>query len=190
MLSALHDPVARLRGATVAAGGRARHGRRAFRRRARDPRHHGRRVLQGREGFRARDRRRARASAATTSASRPCATPRGPNYTGVEADVVVSADGEAVTVLTPAEAAYNSGGNPLTEAGIEVGPARDLFAALGDDLGQGRWSVRAPVQAADPLHLARRDPDRARRPARGAGSTLPRTRRRPALAERAAAVAP
>jgi cytochrome c-type biogenesis protein CcmF len=30
----------------------------------------------------------------------------------------------------------------MTEAGIEVGPARDLFAALGDDLGQGRWSLR------------------------------------------------
>jgi cytochrome c-type biogenesis protein CcmF len=30
----------------------------------------------------------------------------------------------------------------MTEAGIEVGAARDLFAALGDDLGQGRWSVR------------------------------------------------
>jgi cytochrome c-type biogenesis protein CcmF len=30
----------------------------------------------------------------------------------------------------------------MTEAGIEVGAARDLFAALGDDLGQGRWSLR------------------------------------------------
>jgi cytochrome c-type biogenesis protein CcmF len=30
----------------------------------------------------------------------------------------------------------------MTEAGIEVGPARDLFAALGEDLGQGQWSVR------------------------------------------------
>jgi cytochrome c-type biogenesis protein CcmF len=30
----------------------------------------------------------------------------------------------------------------LSEAGIEVGAARDLFAALGDELGQGRWSVR------------------------------------------------
>jgi cytochrome c-type biogenesis protein CcmF len=67
---------------------------------------------------------------------------RGPNYTGVEADVVVSRNGEAVTVLRPQKRAYNSGGNPLTEAGIQVGPARDLFAALGDDLGQGRWSVR------------------------------------------------
>jgi cytochrome c-type biogenesis protein CcmF len=30
----------------------------------------------------------------------------------------------------------------MTEAGIEVGPARDLFAALGDNLGEGRWSIR------------------------------------------------
>jgi cytochrome c-type biogenesis protein CcmF len=30
----------------------------------------------------------------------------------------------------------------MSEAGIEVGAARDLFAALGDDLGQGRWSLR------------------------------------------------
>jgi len=67
---------------------------------------------------------------------------QGPNFAGVEADIVVSRDAERVTVLRPQKRAYNSGGNPMTEAGIEVGPARDLFAALGDDLGQGRWSVR------------------------------------------------
>ena len=67
---------------------------------------------------------------------------RGPNYTAVEADVVVSRAGRPVTVLHPQKRLYNSGGNPMTEAGIEVGAARDLFAALGDDLGQGRWSVR------------------------------------------------
>jgi len=67
---------------------------------------------------------------------------RGPNYVGVEADVVVSRGGEAVTVLKPQKRLYNSGGNALSEAGIEVGAARDLFAALGDDLGQGRWSFR------------------------------------------------
>ena len=67
---------------------------------------------------------------------------RGPNYAGVEADVVVSRGGEAVTVLRPQKRLYNSGGNALSEAGIEVGAARDLFAALGDDLGQGRWSFR------------------------------------------------
>ncbi len=67
---------------------------------------------------------------------------QGPNFIGVEADVVVSRDGRAVTTLHPQKRLYNSGGNPMTEAGIEVGAARDLFAALGDDLGQGRWSLR------------------------------------------------
>jgi cytochrome c-type biogenesis protein CcmF len=67
---------------------------------------------------------------------------RGPNFTGVEAEFNVSRAGETITVLRPQKRLYNSGGNPMTEAGIEVGPARDLFAALGDNLGQGRWSVR------------------------------------------------
>jgi cytochrome c-type biogenesis protein CcmF len=67
---------------------------------------------------------------------------QGPNYTGIEADVEVSREGRPVTVLHPQKRLYNSGGNPMTEAGIEVGAARDLFAALGDELGQGRWSVR------------------------------------------------
>ena len=67
---------------------------------------------------------------------------RGPNFAGVEADIVVSRGGAAVTVLKPQKRLYNSGGNPMSEAGIEVGAARDLFAALGDDLGQGRWSLR------------------------------------------------
>jgi len=67
---------------------------------------------------------------------------RGPNYVGVEADVVVSHAGSPVTILHPQKRLYNSGGNAMTEAGIEVGAARDLFAALGDELGQGRWSLR------------------------------------------------
>ena len=67
---------------------------------------------------------------------------RGPNYVAIEADVVVSKDGEPVATLHPQKRLYNSGGNPMSEAGIDVGAARDLFAALGDDLGNGRWSVR------------------------------------------------
>jgi cytochrome c-type biogenesis protein CcmF len=67
---------------------------------------------------------------------------RGPNYAAVEADVLVSREGKTVTTLHPQKRLYNSGGNPMTEAGIEVGAARDLFAALGEDLGKGRWSMR------------------------------------------------
>ncbi|MGE4231682.1 MAG: heme lyase CcmF/NrfE family subunit [Dongiaceae bacterium] len=67
---------------------------------------------------------------------------QGPNFIAVEGEVVVSRDGEPVATLHPQKRLYNSGGNPMTEAGIEVGAARDLFAALGEDLGQGRWSLR------------------------------------------------
>jgi cytochrome c-type biogenesis protein CcmF len=67
---------------------------------------------------------------------------RGPNFVAVEADVLVSKDGVTITTLHPQKRQYNSGGNPMTEAGIEVGAGRDLFAALGEDLGQGRWSLR------------------------------------------------
>ncbi|MFZ2509311.1 MAG: heme lyase CcmF/NrfE family subunit [Steroidobacteraceae bacterium] len=67
---------------------------------------------------------------------------RGPNFAAVEADVIISRDGKEITTLRPQKRLYNSGGNPMTEAGIQVGPGRDLFAALGEDLGQGRWSLR------------------------------------------------
>jgi cytochrome c-type biogenesis protein CcmF len=67
---------------------------------------------------------------------------RGPNFTGVEADVVVSGDRGTITTLHAQKRMYNSGGNPMTEAGIQAGIGRDLFVALGEDLGQGRWSLR------------------------------------------------
>jgi cytochrome c-type biogenesis protein CcmF len=34
----------------------------------------------------------------------------------------------------------------MTEAGIHSRWNMDLFAALGDDLGAGRWSVRAQIR--------------------------------------------
>jgi cytochrome c-type biogenesis protein CcmF len=34
----------------------------------------------------------------------------------------------------------------MTEAGIHTRWNMDLFAALGEDLGEGRWSVRAQVR--------------------------------------------
>ena len=67
---------------------------------------------------------------------------QGPNFIAVEGEVAVSRDGRPVATLHPQKRLYNSGGNPMTEAGIEVSAARDLFAALGEDLGQGRWSLR------------------------------------------------
>ncbi len=67
---------------------------------------------------------------------------RGPNYVATEAEVAVSSAGRPIATLRPQKRVYHSGGNPMTEAGIDAGVARDLFAALGEDLGGNRWSLR------------------------------------------------
>ncbi|MGA1640569.1 MAG: heme lyase CcmF/NrfE family subunit [Steroidobacteraceae bacterium] len=67
---------------------------------------------------------------------------QGPNYAAVEGLFTVTREGQPVTVLTSQKRLYASGGNPMTEAGIHVSPRRDLFVALGEDLGAGKWSMR------------------------------------------------
>ncbi|MCC7200444.1 MAG: cytochrome c biogenesis protein CcsA, partial [Gammaproteobacteria bacterium] len=67
---------------------------------------------------------------------------RGPNYDAQEGEILILRDGNEITTLKPQKRYYRSGGNPMTEAGIRVGPHRDLFVALGEDLGQGKWSMR------------------------------------------------
>jgi cytochrome c-type biogenesis protein CcmF len=67
---------------------------------------------------------------------------RGPNYRAIEGEVVITRDGELVKTLRPQKRFYASGGNPMTEAGIHARLNRDLFVALGEDLGAGKWSMR------------------------------------------------
>jgi cytochrome c-type biogenesis protein CcmF len=67
---------------------------------------------------------------------------QGPNYNATEGEVTVRHDGDLVATLHPQKRNYWVRTMPMTEAGIAVGPGRDLFAALGEDLGGGRWSVR------------------------------------------------
>ena len=67
---------------------------------------------------------------------------QGPNYHAVEAQFTVTQDGEPVAVLHPQKRIYRVQRSPMTEAGIEVDWNRDLFVALGEDLGDNAWSVR------------------------------------------------
>jgi cytochrome c-type biogenesis protein CcmF len=67
---------------------------------------------------------------------------QGPNYNATEGEVTVRHGGDLVATLHPQKRNYWVRTMPMTEAGISVGPGRDLFAALGEDLGGGRWSVR------------------------------------------------
>ncbi len=66
----------------------------------------------------------------------------GPNYQAIESEVLVSRNGKQVATLHPQKRTYLVQRSPMTEAGIEVDWNRDLFVAMGEDLGNGTWSMR------------------------------------------------
>ncbi|HKZ73725.1 MAG TPA: heme lyase CcmF/NrfE family subunit [Steroidobacteraceae bacterium] len=70
----------------------------------------------------------------------------GANYDGVRARIEISRDGEIVSTVHPEKRRYWVQGSVMTEAGIDTRRGSDLFAALGEDLGGGRWSLRAQVR--------------------------------------------
>jgi cytochrome c-type biogenesis protein CcmF len=66
----------------------------------------------------------------------------GPNYDGFRGRVVVTRGGREVATLRPEKRRYYVQGSVMTEAAILPGWNRDLFAALGEDVGAGAWSLR------------------------------------------------
>jgi cytochrome c-type biogenesis protein CcmF len=66
----------------------------------------------------------------------------GPNYSAREAVVVIRRNGDFVAEVRPQKRQYLVQKSPMTEAGIDAGLTRDLFVALGDQIGADTWSVR------------------------------------------------
>ncbi len=66
----------------------------------------------------------------------------GPNYSAIEALVEIRKDGEFVASVRPQKRQYLVQKSWMTEAGIHASWNKDLFVALGDQLGRGTWSVR------------------------------------------------
>jgi cytochrome c-type biogenesis protein CcmF len=66
----------------------------------------------------------------------------GPNYTAIEGAVEIRRDGDFVAEVRPQKRQYLVQKNWMTEAGIQVHWNKDLFVALGDQLGNNTWSVR------------------------------------------------
>ncbi len=66
----------------------------------------------------------------------------GPNYTAIEGVVEIRRDGDFVGEVRPQKRQYLVQKNWMTEAGIHVNWNKDLFIALGDQLGNNTWSVR------------------------------------------------
>ncbi|MFI4890410.1 MAG: cytochrome c-type biogenesis CcmF C-terminal domain-containing protein, partial [Steroidobacterales bacterium] len=67
---------------------------------------------------------------------------RGPNYDAVEALVEITQDGRQVALLRPKKRHFWVQQSDNSEAAISVNWARDLFVAMGNDLGDGAWSMR------------------------------------------------
>jgi len=67
---------------------------------------------------------------------------KGPNYQAREAHVSITQNGQPVTELTTQKRQFKIQAMPMTHAGIAVGWNRDLFVALGDELGADKWSFR------------------------------------------------
>ena len=70
----------------------------------------------------------------------------GANYSAIRATVLVSRDGRQITTLYPESRTFWVQQQTRKVAGIYNLHGTDLFIALGDDLGAGRWSFRAQIR--------------------------------------------
>ncbi len=65
----------------------------------------------------------------------------GPNYDAETASVTVTRGDRRIAVLTPEKRVYRAQSMPMTEASIDVGPLRDVYVSLGDQVEPGAWIV-------------------------------------------------
>ncbi len=70
----------------------------------------------------------------------------GPNYAAVRATIEVQRDGAAPIILSPEKRLYKVQQMPLTEAAIDSGLTRDLYASLGEPLDEKTWTVRIYIK--------------------------------------------
>jgi cytochrome c-type biogenesis protein CcmF len=66
----------------------------------------------------------------------------GPNYRAERGLVEVSKNGTVIAQLFPEKRHYVNAQAPMTEAAIDPGLTRDLYVALGEDVGDGAWAIR------------------------------------------------
>lgn len=67
----------------------------------------------------------------------------GPNYAAIRADIDVSEGGRTIATLTPAKRVYPTEQQETAETAIRTTGLSDLYVALGDERGKGRFVVRA-----------------------------------------------
>ena len=83
----------------------------------------------------------------------------GPNWRGGVATIGVTRDGKPETVLYAEKRYYNTAGSMMTEAAIDGGITRDLYAALGERAGKRRVGRASLLQTICSLDLGGRADD-------------------------------
>jgi cytochrome c-type biogenesis protein CcmF len=76
---------------------------------------------------------------------------QGPNYTAQRARIALMDGGKETAVLEPERRLYLEQGQEVSDTAIRTTGLRDLYLALGDDRGQGRFTVRAYVSPLAPF---------------------------------------
>jgi cytochrome c-type biogenesis protein CcmF len=66
----------------------------------------------------------------------------GPNYQAVRADIEVTKNGALVAMMHPEKRAFTTAQSVTSETAIDRSIFRDLYLALGDEVGSGAWTVR------------------------------------------------
>ena len=75
----------------------------------------------------------------------------GPNYTADRAHVALMAGANVKAMLEPEHRFYPAEGQDMTDTAIRTTGLRDLYLALGDDRGGGKFTLRAYVSPLAPL---------------------------------------
>jgi cytochrome c-type biogenesis protein CcmF len=68
---------------------------------------------------------------------------QGPNYQAARGDIGVLRGGREVAQLHPEQRLYPAEGQQVANTAIRTTGFSDLYVALGDDRGSGRWTIRA-----------------------------------------------
>ena len=76
---------------------------------------------------------------------------QGPNFQATQAQLALMEDGRVVTMLRPEKRTYPVEGQETADTAIRTPGLRDLYLALGDDRGNGRWTIRAYVSPLAPF---------------------------------------
>jgi len=76
---------------------------------------------------------------------------RGPNYTADRANIALMDGGAVKAMLTPEHRFYPAEGQDMNDTAIRTTGLRDLYLALGDDRGGGRFTLRAYVSPLAPF---------------------------------------